>query len=78
MLKVKITPNTDPVIRQTPGNLGIWDGVQFVFDDGDKGPFHAWVVCDGLPTTMQAACPPENTIFVPCEPPAIRGSTTSS
>jgi hypothetical protein len=74
MIRVKITANTlDPFIRQTTGRRGIWNDMEFVFDERDEGPFDAWVVLENMAGVSQARCPKSNTVFVTYEPPSIRG-----
>jgi hypothetical protein len=74
MIRVKITANTpDPFIRQTSGSLGIWNDVKFIFDDRDEGPFDAWIVLENMAGVSRVRCPKSNTVFVPYEPPSIRG-----
>jgi hypothetical protein len=73
MLKVRIS-NTYPewpLLRQTPGGKGVWGNCRFfVNEDADECDY--WVVHEGLLKAERAVCPPENTILITGEPPAVK------
>lgn len=57
-----------PLLRQTPGGAGVWDGVSFGL--GAALPeCDWWVVAEGVLRTERAVCPPNRTILVTWEPP---------
>lgn len=73
MLRVKVSSGShDPILRQTPGRLGVWDDVQFYTGDYAAGPFDCWIVFDSLARDTRALCSSGRVVFVPWEPPSIR------
>lgn len=60
-----------PLLRQTPGQKGVWGNCQFVLDH-DIEDCDWWVVYDGLLKREEVNCPPENTILITAEPPSIK------
>ncbi|MDI9371019.1 MAG: hypothetical protein GX181_07635 [Synergistaceae bacterium] len=70
---VKLTapsPNW-PLLLQTPGGEGMWDGVRFTTDPScDEAD--AWVVYEGLTRRTTVVCPPSRTILATGEPPMIK------
>ena len=60
-----------PILRQTPHSTGIWGNCQF-FVGAETGEYDYWVVYDGLARVEKACCPPEHTILITGEPPAVR------
>lgn len=60
-----------PLVRQTPSSLGRWGDYEFVIDSADTQG-DALVVVENPEQPIRANCPPENTVFVTCEPPEIR------
>ncbi len=71
VLRVKLSLQGEwPILRQTPGSLGLWDGCQFLV--GPVASCDAWVVYDDLDGVEAARCPPGRTLLVTAEPPAVR------
>ncbi|MDI9387690.1 MAG: hypothetical protein QM441_00500, partial [Synergistota bacterium] len=72
MLVKLTTPSPDwPLLLQTPGGEGMWDGVLFPTDPScDEAD--AWVVYEGLARKTTVVCPPSRTILVTGEPPMIK------
>ena len=72
MLVKLTTPSPDwPLLLQTPGGEGMWDGVLFTTDPScDEAD--AWVVYEGLARKTTVVCPPSRTILVTGEPPMIK------
>ncbi|WP_153557928.1 glycosyltransferase family 10 domain-containing protein [Roseimaritima sediminicola] len=60
-----------PLLRQTPGHRGVWGDFQFVVNEPLER-CDAWVVFEEVPEPLSTVCPPENTLFVSAEPPALR------
>ena len=73
MIKIKVSGKCfgDFTLRQTPGSKGIWDQCQFYLNDDTK-EVDFWVVYGNIDRAQTALCPPENTIFMSGEPPAIK------
>ena len=72
MIKIKLSVHSDwPVLRQTPGEKGVWGNCQF-FVNQDMDECDWWVVSDSLPKTETCKCDPKKTIFVTGEPPTIK------
>lgn len=72
MLRVKLTTTFPdwPLERQTPGCSGVWGNCRF-FVNETVDECDAWVVYDGLPCAETTRCPPESTLLITGEPPAI-------
>ncbi len=67
------TPFPDwPLLHQTPGDSGRWEDFQFVVNEPVES-CDAWVVFEEVPQQLATICPPDNTLFVTAEPPALRG-----
>lgn len=60
-----------PLLRQTPGWKGIWGQYHFHVDE-PVAQCDYWVVYDNLSEPQEAACRPENTVFISGEPPSLR------
>jgi len=60
-----------PLARQTPGSTGVWGSCQFLINQ-DVAECDYWVVYEGLMKPESAWCPPENTVLVTGEPPAMK------
>lgn len=72
MIKIKLSVHSDwPVLRQTPGENGVWENFRF-FVNQDIDECDWWVVSDSLPKTETCKCDPQKTIFVTGEPPTIK------
>lgn len=73
MIRVKVTTGFPdwPLVRQTPGSRGEWDGCRFFIDDSAE-ECDCWVVVDALPARQTARCPRGNTILITQEPESIR------
>jgi hypothetical protein len=55
------------LLRQTPGSLGIWDGIKFTLDPVDECDYV--VVLNYVPEDVEILCPAENVWVVHQEPP---------
>jgi hypothetical protein len=62
---------TCPLLRQTPGSLGIWGGHQFLVNQNVEH-CDAWIVLEGLDKPESTICPPEKVILLAAEPRAIK------
>jgi hypothetical protein len=71
LIRVKITMPQWPLERQTPGQRGVWNGVQFFVNRPVKECDY-WVVCEGVTGAEEVICPRDNTIFITHEPPTLR------
>lgn len=73
MLKVKLTTSfpDQPIIRQTPGGSGIWNGCRF-FINKPMDECDYWVVYEGLKRKEAVRCPQGNTLLITAEPPPIK------
>ncbi|MCM2372201.1 glycosyltransferase family 10 domain-containing protein [Aporhodopirellula aestuarii] len=60
-----------PLLRQTPGSLGIWEDFEFVMGPSAED-VDACVVLDNPVSSMAVTCCPQNTFFLSWEPPEIR------
>lgn len=72
-LMVKLT-NTFPsenILRQTPGEAGIWGDCKFIVNE-QIPQCDYWVIFEGLLKSETTTCPPENVIFITGEPPDLR------
>lgn len=72
-IKVKISTALPdfPLIRQTPGNNGIWGNCKF-FINQDIKECDWWIIYDGLYKKESAYCPAENTLLITGEPPNVK------
>ncbi|MEN6462768.1 MAG: glycosyltransferase family 10 [Syntrophomonas sp.] len=71
MIRIKLSSDLpDPLIRQTPGSLGIWGDCKFFFNQ-DVEECDFWVVYDGVHNTESTICPPQNVILITAEPPSV-------
>jgi hypothetical protein len=73
MIRVKVTTTfpREPIIRQIPGSLGIWQGCEFIVNRPvEECDF--WVIYEGLLEPEATRCAPEHVIFFAGEPPGIR------
>lgn len=59
-----------PLVRQTPGDKGIWGDCKF-FVNEEIDECDWWVVYEGLTKPEKTKCPPENTILITGEPPSV-------
>ncbi len=73
MFKVKIsTPDYKwPLIRQTPGQKGIWGDYEFIINE-DIEECDYWVVYEGLEHKENVYCYPENIFLTTGEPPSVK------
>jgi hypothetical protein len=73
MAIIKVSNNYPnwPLLRQTPGSLGIWGGHQFLVNQNVEH-CDAWVVLEGIDKPESTICPPEKVILLATEPPAIK------
>ena len=73
MFKVKIsTPDYKwPLIRQTPGQKGIWGDYEFIINE-DIEECDYWVVYEGLEHKENVYCYPENIFLITGEPPSVK------
>jgi len=72
MIQVKISSTPWPILRQTPGQKGIWKNCRFLFNTPvDRCDY--WFVLEGPGVKKDSAvCPRENVIFIAHEPPTLR------
>lgn len=73
MIRVKLSTNFPdwPLIRQTPGRIGIWNDCRFfINEDIDECDF--WVVYDDVVQAETTRCPPGNTLLITGEPPSVK------
>lgn len=67
------TPSASwPLVMQTPGSSGEWDGASFVIDRTGTLEADAWVVYEGFPEETTTICPPDRTLLITGEPPMIK------
>lgn len=72
MIKIKLSVHSNwPILRQTPGEKGIWVNCRF-FVNQDMDECDWWVVSDGLSKAETCRCDPRKTIFITGEPPTIK------
>jgi hypothetical protein len=72
MIDVKLTVSSWPIIRQTPGQSGIWNNCRFLCNTSVKRCDY-WFVQEGLGTKKESTiCPKENTVLITCEPPMLK------
>ena len=73
MMRIKLSTNFPewPLIRQTPGGLGIWGDCRFFINE-DIGECDFWVVYDDVLRPETTRCPPGNTLLVTGEPPSVK------
>lgn len=72
MITVKLSLPPFPIIRQTPGQRGVWGECRF-FCNTDIDQCDYWFVLESLNRKKERArCPGENIVFIACEPPTLR------
>lgn len=72
MIDVKLTFPSWPIIRQTPGQKGIWGNCRFFCNTSVKSCDY-WFVVEGLNAKKETAfCPKNRTVFIAGEPPTIK------
>ncbi|MEN6467760.1 MAG: glycosyltransferase family 10 [Smithella sp.] len=72
MITVKLSHPPWPIVRQTPGQNGIWGECRF-FCNTDIDQCDYWFVLEGLKAKKeQSICPKDHTILITCEPPALK------
>lgn len=72
MITVKLSHPPFPIIRQTPGQQGVWGECRF-FCNTNIDRCDYWFVLESLNGKKErVCCPRENTIFIVCEPPTLR------
>lgn len=70
-IKLSFPSNISHFERQTPGFSCRWGDYQFFINE-EITECDAWVVCEGLPASVESAnCPPDQTIFISSEPYSI-------
>ena len=57
--------------RQTPGNQGVWEDHQYVFQP-ESAAVDAWTVYDNLRQPLEQVCPAGNTLLITGEPASVR------
>ena len=73
MIDVKLTVPSWPIIRQTPGQKGVWGECRFFFSDTDIDRCDYWFVLEGLGKRKETTiCPKANTVFIAHEPPTLK------
>jgi hypothetical protein len=73
MVNVKLDSPSWPIIRQTPGQSGIWGNCRF-FCNTDVKRCDYWFVQEGLHNKKKekTICPKEHTVFITGEPPTLK------
>ena len=73
MIHVKLTTNFPdwPLLRQTPGGLGVWGECRFFVNEAVED-CDFWVVYDDLVQAETTRCPPGNTLLITGEPPSVK------
>ena len=67
------TPSASwPLVMQTPGSSGKWDGASFVIDRTGTLEADAWVVYEEVPEETTTICPQDRTLLITVEPPMIK------
>lgn len=73
LINVKLAVSSWPIIRQTPGQQGVWGECRFFFSDTDIDRCDYWFVLEGLDKKkVTTVCPKANTVFIAHEPPTLR------
>jgi hypothetical protein len=69
-MRIKLSTNFpgEPIIRQTPGRRGLWNGCQFLVNDG-AADCDFWVVLEGVAQQEEAVVRKGVTVFFALEPP---------
>ena len=72
LINVKLTVSSWPIIRQTPGQSGIWGNCRFFCNTGVESCDY-WFVQEALDTKKESTlCPKEHTVLITCEPPTLK------
>lgn len=72
MITVKLSQPTWPILRQTPGQKGIWENCRF-FCNTNIERCDYWFVLEGLNGKKeQAICPKDHAVLITCEPPTLK------
>ncbi|MRR15575.1 MAG: hypothetical protein EG826_03845 [Deltaproteobacteria bacterium] len=73
MITVKISHSPWPLIRQTPGQKGVWGECRFFFSGMDIDRYDYWFVLEGPGKKKETSvCPKENVVFIAHEPPTLK------
>src|ERR1700761_873907 len=70
-MRIKLSSNFpgEPIIRQTPGRRGLWNGCQFLVNDRNVEDCDYWVVLEGVAEEETALVRCGHTVFFALEPP---------
>jgi hypothetical protein len=70
-MRIKLSTNFpgEPIIRQTPGSSGLWNGCQFLVNDPGATECDFWVVLEGVAQEEKAVVDQGITVFFALEPP---------
>lgn len=72
MITIKLSLPPWPIIRQSPGQSGIWNNYRFFCNTQIKRCDY-WFVQEGLSTKKDSTiCPKEHTVLITCEPPTLK------
>lgn len=72
MITVKLSHPPWPIVRQTPGQSGVWGECRF-FCNTDIDQCDYWFVLESPGSKKETAlCPKTNTVFIAGEPPTIK------
>jgi len=72
MINIKLSLPSWPIIRQTPGQKGVWGECKF-FSNTDIDRCDYWFVLEGLYTKKDSTiCPKEHTVLITGEPPTLK------
>lgn len=75
MIRIKVSTAFPywPLVRQTPGSMGIWGNCQFFIDDDEITECDYWVICDNISKESETVrCSLPNVILVTWEPPSVK------
>jgi len=71
-VKISAQDNELPLLRQTPGGKGVWNNVQFFFNDSSIKKCDYWIIYEGISRREVTVCPKENVVLITGEPPPIK------
>ena len=72
MINIKLSLPPWPIVRQSPGQSGIWNKYRF-FCNTQVERCDYWFVQEGLYTKKDSTiCPQEHTVLITCEPPTLK------
>ena len=73
MIDIKLSLPPWPIIRQTPGQKGVWGECRFFCSNTGVDRCDYWFVLEGLGKKKETTvCPKANTVFIAHEPPTLK------